>query len=77
VEGLFKRALAVRERALGENHTDVASSLANRANLYRDQGKYGEAEGLYKRAPVIDEKAWSESPRCGLGPQQDGDPSLQ
>ena len=39
----------------------MASSLTNLANVYRDQGKYGEAEGLYKRALVIREKALGAS----------------
>ena len=55
-EDLLKRALAIREQALGANHPDVAASLVNLANVYRDQGKYGEAEGLYKRALIIAEK---------------------
>ena len=56
-EGLFKRALAIREKALGANHPDVGQSLNNLANVYRAQGKYSEAEGLYKRALAIREKA--------------------
>ena len=39
-EGLYKRALAIREQALGASHPDVAQTLANLANVYRDQGKY-------------------------------------
>ena len=34
-----------------------ATYLNNLAALYRDQGRYGEAEPLYKRALAIDEKA--------------------
>ena len=56
-EGLFKRALAIREKALGASHPDVGQTLNNLANLHGDQGKYTEAEGLYKRALVIREKA--------------------
>ncbi len=35
-EGLFKRALAIREKVLGANHGDVGQSLNNLANVYRD-----------------------------------------
>ncbi len=35
---------------------DVARSLNNLAELYRAQGKYAEAEPLYRRALRIDEK---------------------
>ena len=33
-EPLFKRALAIREKALGPEHPDVATSLNNLALLY-------------------------------------------
>ena len=49
-EGLYKRVIAIREKALGANHPDVATTLNNLANLYHDQGKYADAEGLHKRA---------------------------
>ena len=32
-EGLFKRALAIREKVLGANHGDVGQSLNNLANV--------------------------------------------
>ncbi len=42
---------------LGPEHPDVAQSLNNLAALYRAQGKYAEAEPLYKRSLAIWEKA--------------------
>ncbi len=45
------------EKALGPEHPSVAASLNNMASLYNAQGKYAEAEPLYKRALPIDEKA--------------------
>jgi len=56
-EPLYKRSLAIREKALGPAHTDVANSLNNLAGLYYQQGKYNEAEPLYKRSLAIWEKA--------------------
>ena len=44
-----KRALTVRETALGPDHPDVAASLNNLAGLYQAQGRYADAELLYKR----------------------------
>ena len=72
-EGLFKRALAIREKALGANHPDVGQTLNNLAIVYRDQGKYGEAEGLLQ-ARVGDPRksARCEPPRRGPDPQQSG-----
>jgi tetratricopeptide (TPR) repeat protein len=46
-----------REKALGANHPVVASTLNNLANVNRAQGKYSEAEGVYKRALSIRERA--------------------
>ena len=55
--GLYKRALAIREQALGPNHPDVGATLDGLAIVYADQGKYAEAEGLYQRALAIKERA--------------------
>ena len=35
----------------------MATDLNNLGSLYHDQGKYSEAEPLYKRSLAIDEKA--------------------
>jgi tetratricopeptide (TPR) repeat protein len=56
-EPLYKRALAIKEKALGPEHPVVATSLNNLAALYDTQGKYAQAEPLYKRALAILEKA--------------------
>jgi tetratricopeptide (TPR) repeat protein len=57
-EPLYQRALALRERMLGPEHTDTATSLNDLAVLYYSQGKYEQAEPLYQRALAIDEKAY-------------------
>jgi tetratricopeptide (TPR) repeat protein len=44
-------------KALGPDHPDVASVLDNLAALYHDQGRYSDAESLYKRSLVIRERA--------------------
>jgi tetratricopeptide (TPR) repeat protein len=48
-EPLYKRSLAIREKALGRDHPDVASSLNNLAALYRNQGRYADALPLVQR----------------------------
>ena len=50
------RALAIREKQLGAEHPDTATSLNNLAGLYQSQGKYPEAEPLYERALAISEQ---------------------
>ena len=48
-EPLFRRSLAIREKARGPEYPDVATSLNNLAELYRGQGRYAEAEPLYQQ----------------------------
>ncbi len=55
-EPLYKRFLAILEKALGPEHPNVAMSLNNLALLYEAQGRYGDAEPLYKRSLAISEK---------------------
>jgi tetratricopeptide (TPR) repeat protein len=54
-EPLFKRSLAIREKALGPNHPDVAASLRNLGILYYEHDRYADAEPLFKRALAIKE----------------------
>ncbi|CAN0519075.1 unnamed protein product, partial [Laminaria digitata] len=54
---LYKRSLAIDEKALGPEHPSVATSLHNLAGLLKTQGNYAEAEPLYKRSLTIVEKA--------------------
>jgi len=56
-EPLHRRALEIREAALGPNHPDTATSLNNLGVLLRVQGRYGEAELLLRRALEIREAA--------------------
>ncbi len=52
----MQQALAIRNKALGPEHPDVARSLNSLAELYMEQGKYGEAEPLCNQALAIDTK---------------------
>jgi len=54
---LVKRILEIREKALGNNHLDVAASLNDLGLLYYNLGNYAEAEPLYQRSLAIREKA--------------------
>jgi CHAT domain-containing protein len=53
---LYQRSLAIREKALGPAHPDVAQSLNNLAVLYSTTGAYAKAEPLFQRALAIWEK---------------------
>lgn len=55
-ESLLMQALAIREKTLGPEHADVATSLNNLAFLYYEQGNYTKAEPMYVRALSINEK---------------------
>ena len=50
--------MKIRKASLGPEHPDVADSLNNLANNYVDQGRYAEAEPLYKRCVKIREKIY-------------------
>ncbi len=49
-EPWYEQCLEVTRRRLGEEHSDVATSLNNLALLYCSQGRYTEAEPLYLEA---------------------------
>ncbi len=53
---IAERVLEILERILGENHPDVASSMAWLAFLYFSQGRYSQAEPLYKQALEMTQK---------------------
>src|SRR5712671_2183846 len=54
---LAQRALAIREKALGDNHPVVATAQNSLALLYRNERRYADAEPLFKRSLAIREKA--------------------
>lgn len=47
---VFREALSLRERVLGETNLDVAVSLDHLATVYWDQSRYEEAGPLFRRA---------------------------
>ena len=62
-ELIYKRSLAILEKALEREHQDVATALSvstvldNLAELYGVQGRYAEAEQHYKRSLAIIERS--------------------
>jgi len=46
MEPLYRRALAIRERALGPSHPEVAKTLEDLANGLRKLGRAAEANSL-------------------------------
>lgn len=55
-DSFLHQALAMREKVLGPDYPDTATSLNNLAELHQAQGKYEQAEPLYRRALVVREK---------------------
>jgi len=60
-EGLYRRAMAIRAKVLGEDHLEVAHTLTNLSFMYSLQRKFAEAEGVLRRALEIQEKALGEN----------------
>jgi tetratricopeptide (TPR) repeat protein len=56
----YRQALAIRKKALGEEHPDVAESLNNIGELLRAQGNWAGALALHQRALTIRKKALGE-----------------
>jgi tetratricopeptide (TPR) repeat protein len=55
-EPLYRKAMAICEQVLGEDHPDTARSYNNLAGNLNAQGKYAEAESLFLKVVVINEK---------------------
>ncbi len=66
-ETLFKKALAIRETALGPDNLLVADALVQLAYFYQAQSRYQEAEAGFKRALAIREKAFGPDSREIVG----------
>ncbi len=56
-EPLYKRSLAIYEKALGPGSSRCGQRPEQSGGLYNTQGRYAEAEPLYKRSLAIIEKA--------------------
>lgn len=57
---LAKRALELREKALGRDHDLVGEALYNLANLYLVKKRYDESEPLFRRLLPIYEKRYGK-----------------
>jgi tetratricopeptide (TPR) repeat protein len=60
-EALYRRAMAIRAKVLGDDHPDVAHTLTNLSLVYSLQRRFGEAEGALRRALKIQERALGEN----------------
>ena len=56
-----KEALKIAENTFGSFHANVATAMNNLALLYSEQGKYAEAEPLYKQALEIGKKPLAQT----------------
>lgn len=60
---MTERALEVRRRVLGEDHLDVAVSLQHLGQVRRVEGRYTEAEPLYRQSlAIIERKTGRDDP---------------
>lgn len=57
LEGIFRRALALRERAFGRDRPEIAVPLGGLALIYHRQGKHAAAELAYKEVLAIKERS--------------------
>jgi len=52
---MHRRELEVRERVFRKEHPDTITTMANLASVLRDQGKYDQAEEMYRRKIELSE----------------------
>jgi CHAT domain-containing protein/Tfp pilus assembly protein PilF len=64
-EPLYKRAIAIMEKAVGLDSAAMAPELNNLAALYERESRYAEAEPLFKRALALREKLGAAHPDVG------------
>ena len=62
-EPLFRQALGIYRRVLGENHPLYATSMVNLAGQYQKIGNHAMAERLYLESLEIWKKAVGETTR--------------
>ena len=60
-EPLYRRSLAIKEKALGPEHPNVAQGLENYAALLRETGRTAEADKMEARAKAIRAKRAKEN----------------
>jgi len=53
---LYQRALDIREKMLGPEHPDVAATLNNLAEFYKNMGAYEKVTQLKEKYPAFFEK---------------------
>lgn len=64
---MFRRALTGYDKAMGINHTSTLDTVYNLGDLYSKQGKYAEAEKMYRQAlDVYTNAQGSDHPRTRL-----------
>ena len=59
-EGFHKKALMIRQKIFGEDHTDVALSYNNLATVYSSLGEYNQVKELQEKAMEIWKKIHGE-----------------
>ena len=55
---MLERALAIKERAYGRDHPEVAITLGNLGNAYGDLGDHAKKRDMLERALAIQERAY-------------------
>src|SRR5947209_5503777 len=61
-ESFYQRALSMCEQTLGRDHAQVSLPLCGLANLYREQGRFEQAEPLLQRALHLRQPLGPEHP---------------
>lgn len=60
-EALFREALEMKRKVLGDAHSEIAMGLNNVAFTLHDQGKHDDAEAMYREALAMQRELLSEN----------------
>jgi CHAT domain-containing protein/tetratricopeptide (TPR) repeat protein len=60
IEGMYRRALAIQDRALGRSHPSTALTLKNFGDMLAQRGDYAQAEEMQRAALATMEKVFGE-----------------
>lgn len=64
-EAAYRRAIDVKQRALGARHPQLVEPLGQLGEYYVEAERFAEAAPLLERALALDQAAWGDAAGCG------------
>jgi tetratricopeptide (TPR) repeat protein len=74
---MYRQALELEEKVLGQEHPDILRSMKSLAEILRDQGMYEQEEEIYQQVLELKEKALGKDHPEHEQPGVNAEPSRQ